>query len=509
MELHTTNSAATVAELLERTLEQAKPEHKAIRVEGGETISYPQLRELSGALARRLLAAGVQVGDRVAVVAGRSPWQVIAAVAVIRAGGVYVPVDSSYPAARIAGLLRESEPAVVLHEGADLPENYLSLNLADPGIREDLRAESQGGEVTPSRPIHGEDPVYMIYTSGTTGTPKGAINLHEGVAWHLEWMRETFGGGEHVVMNKAPVAFDVGVAEVLSPLSAGGTVVLPPADWWPGDSRALVSMIESHRVSVLSIVPSMLRALLEAGVRPGALDSLRHLLLGGEAVPADLVEAVREATSARIHGLYGPSEAAMDVMWVEYTPEVPLRAGQALLGHAEPGVGVQVVEPGTTQEVRPGEAGELLIFGVQVGGGYFRRPELTAAAFDTTEAGERRYRTGDLVRFDTGLGMYEFRGRLGDQVKVRGNRVELGEVEAALRAVPGVSNAAARLVGEELWGYVTGIDLATAASDAEGVRAQVADALPAYAVPGHIVVMEALPVSANGKLDRAALPQQR
>ncbi|WPF65769.1 MULTISPECIES: amino acid adenylation domain-containing protein [unclassified Corynebacterium] len=514
---HPTASArSTVAELLEHTLART-PEAPAVIVDNGETLTYSQVGALSGALARRLIAAGVAPGERVAVVAGRSAWQVIAAVAVLRAGGVYVPVDRAYPSARIAELLGDCAPAVVLHEscGDVLPQGTApTLDIGDPEIREDIHTEAQAEAaagartgstaIAPARPLTGADPVYIIYTSGTTGKPKGAINLHAGVALHLRWMGEVFGGAEHVVLNKAPMAFDVGVAEMLSPLVTGGAVVIPAADWWPGDSRALLEMIRRHRVTVLSIVPSMVRAMLEAGVRAGEMDSLRHLLLGGEAVPADLVARLREVTPARLHGLYGPSEAAMDVMWVEYTPDIPLCGGQALLGHAEPEVIVEVCQPEGREPVAPGEIGELVIGGPQVGGGYLNRPEATSAAFFTGPDGQRRYRTGDLVRFDEALGMYEFRGRLGDQVKVRGNRVELGEVEAALRAAPGVSGAAARLVGEELWGYVTG-----ASHVAPEVRAHLERELPAYAVPTHLVPLDSLPLSANGKLDRSALPTQR
>ncbi|MGV0358724.1 amino acid adenylation domain-containing protein [Corynebacterium mastitidis] len=514
------NPAPTVTDLLERSLARGG-EAPAVIVDGGETLSYARLRALSGALARRLAAAGVGPGARVAVLADRCAWQVIAAVAVLRAGAVYVPVDAGSPPARVAHLLRDADPAVLLRARAtevieatepakatpDQAPAYPgpALNLADPAVRADLKEEARvlGGEASPLRRPTGEDPAYIIYTSGTTGAPKGAVNLHRGVALHLRWMGRVFGGGEHVVVNKAPVAFDVGVAEMLSPLITGGTVVLPPAGWWPGDARALLGLVRRHRVSVMSIVPSMMRALLDSGVGSGDLGSLRHLLLGGEAVPADLVARVREATPARVHGLYGPSETAMDVMWVEYTPDLPLRPGQALLGAAEPEVRLRVLEPGGLEEVAPGEIGELAIGGPQVGGGYFRRPDLTAAAFLPDPEGGTMYRTGDLVRLDEDLGMYEFRGRLGDQVKVRGNRVELGEVEAALRVAPGVRAAAARLVGEELWGYVTG------EPDLGRVRAHVAGELPGYAVPGRLVSLAELPLNANGKLDRAALPDRR
>ncbi|MEK0373702.1 amino acid adenylation domain-containing protein [Corynebacterium mastitidis] len=505
------NPAPTVTDLLEHSLARGG-EDPAVIVDGGETLSYERLRALSGALAHRLAAAGVGPGARVAVLADRCAWQVIAAVAVLRAGAVYVPVDAGSPPARVAHLLRDADPAALLRARASeaTPDHSPAypgpaLNLADPAVRADLKEEARalGGEASPLRRPTGEDPAYIIYTSGTTGEPKGAVNLHRGVALHLRWMGRVFGGGEHVVVNKAPVAFDVGVAEMLSPLITGGTVVLPPAGWWPGDARALLGLVRRHRVSVMSIVPSMMRALLDSGVGSGELGSLRHLLLGGEAVPADLVARVREVTPARVHGLYGPSETAMDVMWVEYTPDLPLRPGQALLGAAEPEVRLRVLEPGGLEEVAPGEIGELAIGGPQVGGGYFRRPELTAAAFLPDPEGGTMYRTGDLVRLDKELGMYEFRGRLGDQVKVRGNRVELGEVEAALRAAPGVRAAAARLVGEELWGYVTG------EPDLGQVRAHVAGELPGYAVPGRLVPLAELPLNANGKLDRAALPDRR
>ncbi|AWB81245.1 nonribosomal peptide synthetase [Corynebacterium yudongzhengii] len=522
---HETWSTDTVTGLLDSVFADvgrsaADPERLAVVDAGGQgDLTYRQLAQLSGALARRLIAAGTAAGDRIVVIGERSVAQVVAAVAVIRAGASFVPVDAEAPAARIRAVLHDAAPRIVLttsskaHVPAGDP-HPLWLDL-DAQVLQELRQEGkrESGAVLPARKVTPEEPVYLIFTSGTTGRPKGAINLHRGVATHLRWMADTFGGADQVVLWKAPIGFDVAVAEILNPLCAGGTVIVPPRGWWPGDVEEMAHLIRDHKVTVLSMVPGMLRALLNA------FDShedtaLAHLLLGGEAVPSDLARRAGELVGCRVWGLYGPSEAAMDVLAVEYTdaleatlesrsPEPGLQA--PLLGWPQPQVEAFIVGP-DGEKATDGDIGELVLGGPQVGAGYIGRPDLTDAAFSSAPSGGRRYRTGDLARRDPATGLFEYHGRLDEQVKIRGNRVELGEVDQALRQTPGVHDAAAQVIGDGLIGFIVAEGEPSTDSGWEyKVRRHAALLLPAYAVPDRVVLIDELPVTTNGKLDRAAL----
>jgi D-alanine--poly(phosphoribitol) ligase subunit 1 len=519
----------------------------------GGTLSYAELDRRSSAVARYLRAQGIGTGDRVVVLAHRCGWLPVVAVGVIRAGAVYVPVDASYPPERVRFILEDCDPAAAFAlGGASLPA---ATDLATPAVggtvtddsplgRAFLSEDGPGsglgfGPGDLSRPVLPTDDCYLIYTSGTTGTPKGALNTHLGVCAHLQGMgrvlRETGSTGdtgdtgEIRMLQKAPVSFDVGVAELLGPLSTGGTTVVPGPDWWPGDVDAMVEMISRHGVTVLSMVPSLMRVLLDVlddiGTPLSSLSGIRHLLLGGEAVPADVVRRARDGIGCRVHGLYGPTEAAMDVTWVEYTdalvgaPDFDDRA--SLLGLPEDNVGVYVidedgdeVDPASDRWDRPGE---LCVSGPQVGNGYAGRPELTDEVFVDSPRpdvdGGRMYRTGDIVAWTEvdGTRLLQFLGRIGDQVKIRGNRVELGEVESRLRDLDGVRMAAA--VADDtgtLVAFVVGTGAGVSAGVSAGVdvaelSARLARQVPEYMVPSRILELDALPVSPNGKLDRAAL----
>ncbi|WP_291479716.1 amino acid adenylation domain-containing protein [Corynebacterium sp.] len=545
---------ATLAEQLHRTLTGGGG-RTAVVGDGGP-LSYAELDRRSAAVARYLRAHGIGTGDRVVVVAHRCGWLPVVAVGIIRAGAVYVPVDAAYPAERVSFILEDCAPAAAFAVGgASLPAGTGGPD-ADTGTavggtvtddsalgRAFLSDDGPGfGPSDLSRPVLPTDDCYLIYTSGTTGTPKGALNTHLGVTAHFQWMGRVLGGAGDAgdadgirMLQKAPVSFDVGVAELLGPLATGGTTVIPGPDWWPGDVDAMVEMISRHGVTVLSMVPSLMRVLLDVledlGTPLSALSGVRHLLLGGEAVPADVVRRARDGIGCRVHGLYGPTEAAMDVTWVEYTddlvdaPDFDDRA--SLLGLPEDNVGVYVVD-GDGVEVDPASgrwdrAGELCISGPQVGNGYFGRAELTSEVFVGSPRpdvdGGRMYRTGDVVAWTEvgGTRMLQFLGRIGDQVKIRGNRVELGEVESRLRELDGVRQAAAVAVGSgraDGTGGTGGTDtlvafvVITAGTDATGLGARLAERVPEYMVPSRITVLDALPVSPNGKLDRQALRER-
>ena len=505
------------------------PDHPAVTIcgPGGETLSYAEYDARVNRVTRELLARGVATGDRVLVVTGRDPVLPVVMAAVLRAGAVYVPVDPTYPERRIREIADDAAPSLVVCAG-DAPrlgttehrhaeDLYAGVPIVDLDDADTAAAIGQrdGGCVDTAeltRPLTGSDGCYMIYTSGSTGRPKGVLNHHRGVANHLQWYGSTFLGGRPArVLHKAPVTFDVGVAEILNPLATGGTAVVPPAQWWEGDAQALAEMVEDQRIEVLSLVPSYLRVILDTVDRPSRMACLERVLLGGEAVPGGLAAQARDIFDCRVFSLYGPTEAAMDVTCVEFTPDLVVGDGETLIGVPEDNTTVRVIDA-DGREVPVGVPGELCVVGVQVADGYRNLPEQTAEVFGTSpfpaDRGERMYRTGDVVQWRRD-GVLRYLGRSHDQVKIRGNRVELSEVEAALCDVPGVRHAAARAWvsghSTRLVGYVvsdghTVIDQMTAA----GVMRR---RVPDYMVPDTVISLGELPLNVNGKLDRSRLPE--
>ncbi|WP_297007993.1 amino acid adenylation domain-containing protein [uncultured Corynebacterium sp.] len=539
----------------------AHPDDPAVVGDGGP-LTFAELDRRATAVARYLRDRGVCTGDRVAVVANRCGWMSAVVSGIVRAGAVYVPVDASYPAERVSFIFGDCEPAAAFALGgaslpADLADRLAESGIVTATITDDspLGRAIIDGSADPawatagpfsraeqSRPVRGEDPCYIIYTSGTTGTPKGAVNTHIGVTAHMLWMgraltsttTEADGSVPIRMLQKAPVSFDVGVGELIGPLATGGVVVVPAPDWWPGDVDALVKMISGYDVTVMSMVPSLMRVLFDVlddvGVPLSAFSNIRHMIFGGEAVPADIVRRSRDEIGCHVYGLYGPTETAMDVTWIEYTDDLVNATDfddtASLLGVPEDNVACYVIADDGTEVDPAGPTwdtpGELCLAGPQVGLGYLNRDELTAGVFvDSLHPaldGGRMYRTGDIVAW-TGVGgrrVLRFLGRIGDQVKIRGNRVELGEVESRLRELPGVRRAAAVAVDEDgsqvLYAAVVVDEDAPGAPD--GVRpditaltTQLAHGVPEYMVPSRILVVDALPVNHNGKLDRKALAE--
>ncbi|HEU4536639.1 MAG TPA: non-ribosomal peptide synthetase, partial [Polyangiaceae bacterium] len=350
---------------------------------------------------------------------------------------------------------------------------------------------------------------YLLYTSGSTGRPKGVGNTHRGLTNRLLWGQEHFGlRTDERVLHKTPLGFDVSVWELFWPLVAGASLVLAR----PGDQRdgeRLLALIERHDVSTLHFVPSMLAAFLETpGLAQGARP-LRRVVCSGEALPAALAAHFFAQLAAELHNLYGPTEAAIEVSaWA--CERVP-NAGSVPIGRPIANAQLYVLDP-LGQPLPPGVTGELFIGGVPLARGYHRRPALTAERFVPDPfgpPGARLYKTGDRARFRPD-GAIEFLGRLDFQVKLRGQRVELGEVEAALRQQPAVQDAVAIVRdevpgGQRLVAYVTG-RAGEPPPEPEALRAALARALPAAMLPWPIRVLDAMPLSPSGKLDRRALP---
>jgi len=485
---------------------RATPDAPAVRA-GGDTWTYRTLNARANQLAAWLRARGVGPDVRVGVAAERSLEMVIALLAVLKAGGAYVPLDPDLPPARLADMAEDSGIALLLtqsHVAATLPPMAVDRWCLDADWHE---AAGLGDEDTPV-PVAPLDLAYCIYTSGSTGRPKGAGNTHEGLVNRIRWMQRQLGlAPADCVLQKTPFGFDVSVWEFFWPLTEGATLVMAP----PGahrDPQALCDEIRAHGITVLHFVPSMLAAFVDAGVLP-ACATLRHILCSGEALPLSLQQAVQREHPAALHNLYGPTEAAIDVTWWPCGTTAGLTT--VPIGRPIDNIAMHVLDDGLNP-VPPGTGGELYIAGIGLARGYHGRPGLTAERFVPSPRpaapGERLYRTGDLARWRDD-GSIEYLGRLDHQVKIRGLRIELGEIEARLLESPtlreAVVTAGASPSGPVLVAHV--VPDGTAPADlADVLRAGLRQHLPEHMVPARFVVLDRMPLSPNGKLDRKALP---
>jgi amino acid adenylation domain-containing protein len=463
---------------------------------GGAVLSYRRLTERAGRLAALLREIGVGPGVRVAL-CFEYPVDVITSVlAVWRAGGAYVPLDPSLPAARLSFFLADSGAAVLLTRGG-LPAG------ADPaGTRAvDLERETArlaGLDPAPDGGAEDWDLAYLIYTSGTTGTPKAVLVEHGQLANTLLGVCRLFGFGPGDAMpSLAPSSFDIFLFETIAPLLAGGRV-LPFTRRQVLDLPVLAAELEA--ATLLHAVPSLLRQILGAMRERGAdrYPRLRRIFVGGDRVPPDLLDKARALLPrTAVTVLYGPTETA--ILASSVTLDGAIEA--PLLGRPLPNVEMRIADS-LGEPVPAGVAGEVWIGGAGVARGYHGRPDLTAERWVPAESGRRFYRTGDLGRCRP-EGTIEFLGRIDHQVKLRGFRVELGEIEAVLRRHPSVDDAAVVLQEGEDWRLV-----AYVVGPVSDLRAWLAERLPEYMVPATFVEIEALPLTPHGKVDRRALAQR-
>ncbi|MCX4388038.1 amino acid adenylation domain-containing protein [Micromonospora peucetia] len=467
----------TLTELLDAQAART-PDAVALRF-GGEELSYRRLHAEAGVLARRLRQAGVGPESVVAVCLPRGLDLVRALVAILKAGAAYLPLDPDLPARRRAFMVRDSGTHLVITEDFMSAEEHASPT----------------GDPPPSEPITPGHAAYLIYTSGSTGRPKGALVEHRAIVNRLLWMQDAYRlDASDRVLQKTPVGFDVSVWELFWPLVTGATLALAR----PGghrDPAYLADLIRTEGITTIHFVPSMLRAFLAEPV--GALPSLRRLICSGEALPPELVTRMHERIGCELHNLYGPTETAVDVTAVRCDPGEPVTIGRPIANTT-----AHIVDA-DLQPAPVGVPGELLIGGVQLARGYLGRAALTAERFvpDPFAAapGRRLYRTGDLARYRP-CGSIEYLGRIDHQVKIRGQRVEFGEVEAVLHEAPGVTAAAVAVHDEQLVGYLVGPETV------DGVRAYLLDRLPDAMVPARWTILPTLPLTASGKVDRRALP---
>ncbi|MGI5506274.1 amino acid adenylation domain-containing protein [Lentzea sp. CA-135723] len=449
-------------------------------------LSHRELHHRAIALATHLVELGVGPDTVVGVCAQRGPGLVVGMLAVLHAGGAYLPLDPGYPADRLDYVIDDSGAALVLATAEEMDRftgrTVVSLDEDRQPVRVDLP------EVRP------DNLAYVIYTSGSTGRPKGVLMTHRGIAHRLAWAARHYGfGPEDRVLQKTSASFDASVWEFFQPLVAGGVLVLA-APGGDRDPEYLAQVVEREQITTVQFVPAMLRAFVE---EPHTGSSLRRVFVGGEPLPADLRDQAIEVLETPLYNEYGPTEAAIGVTHAE----TEHGAERVLIGPPLPGNRLYVLDE-RLRPVAPGVPGELHIAGVQLARGYHGRPALTAERFVASpfgEPGERMYRTGDRVRW-TADGRLDHLGRTDDQVKFRGFRIEPGEVEVVLEQHADVRRAVVVVHEDRLVAHVQ------PPVDGQLLRAHLSERLPAHLIPSVFVPMTEVPLTPNGKVDRRALP---
>ncbi|KDA42837.1 amino acid adenylation domain-containing protein [Frankia sp. BMG5.23] len=496
--------------LAELVAEQASRTPRSVAVsDQEEELRYQDLDERANQLAHYLLTLGVTAETVVALCLRRSAQMVVAMLGVLKAGAAYVPLDPQYPAERLGYLLADSDTRVLLTETAlvdRLPSHQAHTVLLDATWGDIIDQPRTRPEVG----VSGGSLAYLIYTSGSSGLPKGVLVTHRGIVNNLTWRQRTWPlrPGERVLQNH-PFSFDPSVWATFWPLIVGAECVIsPPAQQF--DARALVRLIHERQIVLYGAVPSA-NAVLMQEPEMGECTSLRHLLSGAEPLTGGLQQAVFQRLSASVANLYGPTETTIDATYWECPRTTDPQA--APIGRPVDNLRVYLLDL-DGQLVPPGVPGEICVAGVGLARGYHRRPGLTADRFlpdvFSSKPGGRLYRTGDMGRWRTD-GAIEFLGRTDQQVKVRGFRVELAEIESVVSMSSQVREAAvvARPDGQNgsrLVAYVVPEPRGGAPTPAS-LAAFVGDMLPSYMVPSVWVQLDALPLTVNGKVDRRAFPE--
>ncbi|MCX4844220.1 non-ribosomal peptide synthetase [Streptomyces sp. NBC_00893] len=495
----------TVVEMF-REQARSRPDDIAVTDEH-RSLTYRQVNEYSAQLAHHLISRGLGAEQVVGISLGRSAEMVVGLLAVLRAKGAFVPLDPQWPAARRAVVVEDARAVLQLNDSGEHAPGEPDAVAVDLG---DWRFGDHPAE-GPEADIPGTALAYVIFTSGSTGRPKGAMIRHESISERLLWQAgEILGfGHDDASLFKAPLSFDISINEIFLPLVSGGRlVILRPGG--ERDPHHLLSVIAEHRVTFTYLVSSMMDVLLEIAGDSGRLDSLRHVWCGGEVLTPELYERFRTQLDIPLYHGYGPAETTIGVSHVIYRGEAERLSTS--IGRANPNTQLYVLD----DELRPvpvGVGGELYAGGLLLGRGYVNAPGLTASRFVANpfaSDGSRLYRTGDLARFAPD-GSLDFLGRADNQVKIRGMRLEIEDVEVGLAEHPGVRHTCVVAKKNTAGGtYLVGYVIPAAGHEdlrADDVKAWAAGHMVEYMVPTHLVVMTQFPLTANGKLDRGALPE--
>ncbi|MFC8570071.1 amino acid adenylation domain-containing protein [Streptomyces sp. NPDC057245] len=484
----------------------ARPDAVAV-VDERRTLTYRELSVYSAQLAHRLRARGLTGEQVVGISLERCADMVVALLGVLRAGCAFVPLDPHWPAGRRAVVVEDARVAVQLNDSG---EHAAGEPEAVPVGLGDWRHGGLPAE-GPALTVRGDALAYVIFTSGSTGRPKGAMIRHEAISERLLWqVHEVLGfGHDDTSLFKAPLSFDISINEIFLPLVCGARlVVLRPGG--ERDPQHLLGVIAEQRVTFTYLVSSMLDVLLEMAGDTGRLDSLRHVWCGGEVLTPELYERFRTRLDIPLYHGYGPAETTIGVSHVVYRGAAERLSTS--IGRANPNTRLYVLD----DELRPvpvGVGGELYAGGFLLGRGYVNAPGLTASRFVAdpfANDGSRLYRTGDLARFAPD-GSLDFLGRADNQIKIRGMRLEIEDVEAGLAEHPGVRHTCVVAKKNTAGGtYLVGYVIPAAGHGnlrADEVKAWAAEHMVEYMVPAHVVVLDSFPLTANGKLDRHALPE--
>jgi amino acid adenylation domain-containing protein len=471
------------------------PDAVAVVDHDGTHVTYRDLDSAANRLAHRLTRYGVGPGVTVGVCLPRGADLVTTLIAVWKAGGAYVPLDPELPPERLTSMLDDAASPVVVTHSAYAPTFpiALALDTADTALDAEPATAPDGGATL-------DDVAYVLYTSGSTGVPKGVAVPHRGVHNRIAWMQEAYRlEPDDRVLQKTPYGFDVSVWEFFWPLVTGATLVLAA----PGGHRDpdyLHQLIAREGVTTLHFVPTMLHRFLDTMPGVARLGRVRRVFCSGEALPADAARRFLAAwPDVELHNLYGPTEASIDATAWQCEPD----ASTVPIGRPIANTRTYVLDT-RLRPVPIGIPGQLFLAGVGLAHGYHNRPTSTAAVFlpdlHGDRPGQRMYATGDLVRWRAD-GVLEYLGRTDRQVKLHGQRVELGEIEHALRQHAAVHQSAVTVRDDVLTGYIVGD------ADAADVRRFLADRLPTYMVPTTLIELPELPVTPNGKLDTSRLPE--
>jgi amino acid adenylation domain-containing protein len=484
-------------------------------VHAGEVWTYAQLNEGANQLARYLRDRGVRPEGLVGVCLDRGSLMVMALLGILKAGGAYIPLDPNYPAERLQYMLKDAAPRLVLTQtrvAVALPQGVREIVRLDEKL-EEIRGYSPSEVVASEVGVSAEHLIYVIYTSGSTGRPKGTAMAHRSMVNLIEWHRRSFGSGAgQRVLQFAALSFDVAFQEVFTTLCTGGTLVLLD-EWVRPDAHALMHLLRSQSVTRLFVPPLMLQTLAEHARSSGVVpESLRDVITAGEQlrISAEIVEFFRGLPGCRLHNHYGPTETHV-VTALTLAGECGGWPSLPSIGRPIANAQIYIVDE-RRQPVPIGVAGEIYIGGAGVARGYLSRPDLTEQRFlpdsFSPEPQARMYKTGDLGRWRAD-GTIEYLGRNDDQVKIRGFRIELGEIEAQLTRHEQVREAAV-VAREEESGQKRLIAYLTRRGErelsVENMREHLKALLPEYMVPSAFMVLEKLPLTSSGKLDRRALP---